>query len=143
MKHGMILTLMMACAFAPVVHAGGGPDRHNPQQWHASGPGHNNHRAPSSLHSHQHGNGYGNHAHYGKPGGMREHFSWRGRDYRKGQPAPQRFRGQRYRVNDWHARGLHQPPSGHYWTRIDGNYVLIAATTGIITGILLGNIFSR
>lgn len=29
------------------------------------------------------------------------------------------------------------PPEGHHWSYIDGNYVLIAAATGIITSILV------
>ncbi|PWC11430.1 hypothetical protein B4923_13965 [Brenneria roseae subsp. americana] len=69
----------------------------------------------------------------------RDHFVWSGNDFRKGHPAPQRFRGDSYRVNDWRARGLHEPPAGQHWAYIDGNYVLIAAATGIITAILLNS----
>ena len=34
-------------------------------------------------------------------------------------------------------RSLPPPPEGHHWSYIDGNYVLIAAATGIITSILV------
>ncbi len=62
---------------------------------------------------------------------------WRGNDFRKGHPAPAPFRGDEYRVRDWSDRGLPPPPEGHHWSHIDGNYVLIAAATGIITSILV------
>lgn len=52
-------------------------------------------------------------------------------------PPPPRFRGDDYRVYDWHARGLQAPPPGEHWAYIDGNYVLIAAATGIITSIIM------
>ena len=67
----------------------------------------------------------------------RNHFAWRGNDFRKGHPAPAPFRGDEYRVRDWSDRGLPPPPEGHHWSYIDGNYVLIAAATGIITSILV------
>ncbi|EHD21677.1 MULTISPECIES: RcnB family protein [Brenneria] len=67
----------------------------------------------------------------------RDQFAWKGSNFRKGHPAPKRFRGDDYRVNDWHARGLREPPAGQHWAYINGNYVLIAAATGIITAILL------
>lgn len=66
-----------------------------------------------------------------------DHFAWRGNDFRKGHPAPAPFRGDEYRVRDWSDRGLPPPPEGHHWSYIDGNYVLIAAATGIITSILV------
>ncbi|MEC5341674.1 RcnB family protein [Brenneria populi] len=69
----------------------------------------------------------------------RDRFVARGNDFRKGHPVPPRFRGDDYRVNDWRARGLRQPPAGQHWAYIDGNYVLIAAATGIITSILLNS----
>lgn len=66
-----------------------------------------------------------------------DHFAYSGHEFRQGQPAPRAFRSHDYRVNDWHARGLPSPPDGQHWSYIDGRYVLIAATTGIITSILL------
>lgn len=68
-----------------------------------------------------------------------DHFAYGGHDFRKGQPAPQAFRGNDFRVNDWRARGLPAPPRGHHWSYIDGRYVLIAAATGIITSIILNS----
>lgn len=69
----------------------------------------------------------------------RDHFTWSGHDFRKGKPVPQGFRADNYRVKDWRARGLYQPPRGQNWAYINGNYVLIAAATGIVTAILLEN----
>ena len=147
MKKHIALIVMMTCAFTPVVNAAGhgndGPTRHNQQRWYQSAGNHDDRRALQQHDNRQNGNGHANNTRYGKPGGAREHFSWQGRDYRKGQPAPERFRAERYRINDWRDRGLYQPPSGHYWTRINGNYVLIAAATGVIAGILLGNVLSH
>ena len=39
-------------------------------------------------------------------------------------------RGQR--VNDWQHRHLQRPPRGYEWRRVDNNYVLAAAATGLI-----------
>ncbi|MGE0971488.1 RcnB family protein [Klebsiella sp. WOUb02] len=72
-----------------------------------------------------------------------DHFAWNGHDFRKGQPAPERFRGNAYRINDWNDRGLPAPPQGQHWSYIDGNYVLIAAATGIITSILVNGLLSN
>ncbi|MEF3111243.1 RcnB family protein [Raoultella sp. WB_B2P2-3] len=72
-----------------------------------------------------------------------EHFAWNGHDFRKGQPAPERFRGNAYRINDWNDRGLPAPPQGQHWSYIDGNYVLIAAATGIITSILVNGLLNH
>ncbi|MBM7342659.1 RcnB family protein [Pantoea coffeiphila] len=69
----------------------------------------------------------------------RDRFAWNGHDFRRGQPLPPHFRGYDYRIDDWHRRGLYEPPRGAYWGYIDGNYVLIAAATGVITSIILGS----
>ncbi|WJY14513.1 RcnB family protein [Pectobacteriaceae bacterium CE90] len=87
----------------------------------------------------RHNNGNDRKHHSGPVAIERDHFAWKGHDFRKGRPMPSHFQGQRYRVHDWRARGLQQPPSGHYWSYIDGNYVLIAATTGVITAIILNS----
>jgi Ni/Co efflux regulator RcnB len=46
-------------------------------------------------------------------------------------------RGQR--VNDWQNRHLQRPPRGYEWRRVDNNYVLAAAATGLIAGMVLAN----
>jgi|SRR5476649_1356195 len=85
--------------------------------------------------------GHGDRGHNGGPrGGERDHFAWNGHDFRRGHPAPRRFRGDEYRVNDWRERGLREPPRGEHWAYVDGNYVLIAVATGIITSIILDSV---
>lgn len=46
-------------------------------------------------------------------------------------------RGQR--VNDWQNRRLQRPPRGYEWRRVDNNYVLAAAATGLIMGLVIAN----
>ena len=46
--------------------------------------------------------------------------------------------GPTYVVNDWGGYGLAPPPYGYYWRRDGvGNFLLVAATTGIITDLIL------
>ncbi|MBK0062998.1 MULTISPECIES: RcnB family protein [unclassified Acinetobacter] len=63
----------------------------------------------------------------------RPHQNWN-----KGDRVPQQYRGKPYYVNDWRSRELPAPPSGHRWLRINGDYVLVAIATGVISQILLG-----
>jgi Ni/Co efflux regulator RcnB len=46
-------------------------------------------------------------------------------------------RGQR--VNDYKRYHLQRPPRGYEWRRVDNNYVLAAAATGLIMGLVLAN----
>ena len=46
-------------------------------------------------------------------------------------------RGQR--VNDYRRYHLQRPPRGYEWRRVDNNYVLAAAATGLIMGLVLAN----
>jgi Ni/Co efflux regulator RcnB len=46
-------------------------------------------------------------------------------------------RGQR--VTDWRSHHLNAPPRGYEWRRVDNNYVLAAATTGLIASIILAS----
>lgn len=70
-----------------------------------------------------------------------DRFAWRGHEFRRGGPAPREYCGEDYRIDDWRERGLREPPPGQHWADIDGNYVLIAAATGIITSLILNNAF--
>ena len=61
----------------------------------------------------------------------------RGHKWHKGQRLAANQR--RYVVSDWRGRGLRQPPRGYQWVREEnntGDYLLIAAATGIIASIL-------
>ena len=44
-----------------------------------------------------------------------------------------------YRVNDYRHYHLQRPPRGYEWRRVDNNYVLAAAATGLIMGLMLAN----
>ncbi|MEM6050706.1 RcnB family protein [Erwinia sp. P7711] len=57
-------------------------------------------------------------------------------DFHRGRPLPEKYRGEGYQVTDWHKRGLKAPPAGHRWQNVNGNYVLIAVATGVITSII-------
>ncbi|MEN5016399.1 RcnB family protein [Erwinia sp. Eh17-17] len=112
---------------------GNGPDR----QWHQD-RGHDN--RGDDRHDDRDRGDWG-HSDRGRAGPHeRDHFAWNGHDFRRGHPAPERFRGDDYRVNDWRDRGLYEPPHGAHWAYVDGNYVLIAAATGVITSIIIGSL---
>lgn len=67
----------------------------------------------------------------------REMQSSRGHHWRRGQRLS--IAQRRWRVNDWQRRGLRAPPRGYYWVRENnnsGDYLLVAAATGLIASIL-------
>ncbi|MEN0615061.1 RcnB family protein [Klebsiella indica] len=163
MKKILSLAIILSCAFTSVSWADGpgGNDQGQQQIWQKNagrgGPDGNRQQGPGNgaqANNHQ-GNSGNRGSDRGGPGGRgahdnrhqerheQDHFAWNGHDFRKGQPAPQRFRGKDYRVDDWNDRGLPPPPSGQHWSYIDGNYVLIAAATGIITSILINGALSH
>ena len=57
----------------------------------------------------------------------------------KGNRLPPEYRNRKHVVNDWRARRLSAPPRGHQWVNVDNDYVLMAAATGLIAQIILGN----
>jgi len=67
----------------------------------------------------------------------REVTTTRAHKWRKGQRLARNQ--QRYVVSDWSRRGLRAPPRGYRWVREDnnsGDYLLVAAATGLIASIL-------
>lgn len=135
MKKILSLAIILSCALTSVSWADGpGGNNHGQQQvWQQDagrgGPNGNRQQGPQgNPHQARH---------------EQDHFAWNGHDFRKGHPAPERFRGNDYRINDWNDRGLPAPPHGQHWSYIDGNYVLIAAATGIITSILINGALSH
>ncbi|WP_434586031.1 RcnB family protein [Klebsiella sp. R390] len=167
MKKMISLAVMLACAFSSLAYADGPNDSYKPgqqQEWQKGdnrggqdahrqqGPGNNGPQGNGDNHRQggdNRGPGRDQHADnrgQSKPHQDRheqDHFAWNGHDFRKGQPAPEHYRGNDYRVNDWNARGLPAPPQGQHWSYIDGNYVLIAAASGIITSILVNGLLSH
>jgi Ni/Co efflux regulator RcnB len=64
------------------------------------------------------------------------HEGW----YKKGGVMPADYRGNQYVVSDWHSENLRQPPQGYNWVRSDnGDFLLVAVTTGVISSILLSH----
>ena len=60
-------------------------------------------------------------------------------DLRTGHAIPRYYNNRQYVVNDWSGHRLYTPPRGHHWIQVDGDYVLVAAATGIIAHILMGH----
>lgn len=148
MKKMISLAVILSCVLSAQAFADGPNDGHRPgqQQVWQNGPkqgDQNGHHQPGGPGDHHQGNndhrGPDRRGHDDRRQERHEqdHFAWRGNDFRKGHPAPEHYRGDEYRVSNWNERGLPRPPEGHHWSYIDGNYVLIAAATGIITSILV------
>ncbi|MEN4834461.1 RcnB family protein [Pantoea vagans] len=70
---------------------------------------------------------------------MPHHFSYHGQDFERGKPVPEDFRVVDHSIENWNDKGLPPPPDGQRWAYIDGNYVLIAVKTGIVTSIILNS----
>ena len=60
------------------------------------------------------------------------------RKWAKGQRVPAAYRSSRYYVD--HGRyKLRAPPAGHRWVRVDGEFLLIAVTTGLIADAIISS----
>jgi len=61
------------------------------------------------------------------------HEGW----YKRGGHVPSEYRGGSYVVTDWRSQRLRQPPRGYRYVRSDnGDFLLVAITTGIIASII-------
>lgn len=58
--------------------------------------------------------------------------------WQRGRVVEPNYRSDRYWVIDWKERHLYAPPRDHRWLYINGDYVLMAITTGVIANILAG-----
>ncbi|OLO04942.1 RcnB family protein [Salinicola socius] len=101
-------------------------------------PGHGNGHGHGNGRGNDHDRGHHDRHHHDRHGGGRDrdrddHRGW----YKGGHLADHYYRDDRYWVRDWHARHLREPPRGHRWLNIDGDYVLAAVATGVITAIIL------
>ncbi|RQH01131.1 RcnB family protein [Paraburkholderia dinghuensis] len=59
------------------------------------------------------------------------------RDWHRGDRLPMEYRDRNYTVDDWHQHGLSAPPRGYHWVGVNGDYVLAAIATGVITSIIM------
>lgn len=57
----------------------------------------------------------------------------------KGSRVPKQYRTQHYVVQDWQRHGLKRPGRGQQWVQYGGDYLLVAAATGIIAQLVLGH----
>ncbi|WP_109481057.1 RcnB family protein [Paraburkholderia sp. C35] len=77
----------------------------------------------------------------GGPGGPVHREASRGpvphRDWHRGDRLPPDYRGPQYVVDDWRGYDLQPPPSGYQWVQVNGDFVLAAVATGVISSILL------
>ena len=60
----------------------------------------------------------------------------RGHHWRRGERLPPAYRGRNDYVSDYRAHRLRAPPRGYRWVRRDDNYLLVAATTGLIASVI-------
>lgn len=57
--------------------------------------------------------------------------------YREGGRVPDDYRHGNYVVGDWHREHLRPPPRGYHYVRSDnGDFLLVAVTTGVIASII-------
>lgn len=56
--------------------------------------------------------------------------------WRTGQRLPRAYFGPRYYVNDWRTYRLPPPRPGYRWVRRDDDFLLVAATTGLIASVI-------
>jgi Ni/Co efflux regulator RcnB len=60
------------------------------------------------------------------------------RKWSRGQRVPAAYRSTRYQV-DYRRYKLRAPPSGHRWVRVDNEFLLIAAATGLVTEAIIAS----
>lgn len=57
--------------------------------------------------------------------------------WQRGERLPDEYRHGGY-VN-WRSHHLHAPPRGYQWVQVDGDYVLVALTTGLIADLIINS----
>jgi Ni/Co efflux regulator RcnB len=68
--------------------------------------------------------------------GRKHHDVRKKQRWSKGQRFDRDYR--RYRVDerDYRRYRLHNPPRGYHWVRVDNDFILVAAATGIISSVI-------
>ncbi|MGH8158218.1 MAG: RcnB family protein [Rhodanobacter sp.] len=57
--------------------------------------------------------------------------------YKRGGHMPAEYRGDSYVVSNWRGEHLRAPPRGYHYVRSDnGDFILVAITTGVIASII-------
>ena len=70
---------------------------------------------------------------HGYKGGYVRHNNWK-----KGYRMSKTDWGRGMVISDYRSYSLTPPPRGYQWRYIDGNYVLAAVATGIISSVIIG-----
>jgi Ni/Co efflux regulator RcnB len=95
------------------------------------------------YHDHDdHGHDHGRHDDHGWHDDHHDHGRHVGWDkhYHRGEYLPERYRAREYYVTDYQRYHLYAPPRGYVWVQGDaGEFVLIAAATGLIVNELVGH----
>ena len=60
-------------------------------------------------------------------------------DWHKGERLSSDYRNRQYVVDNWHEHGLRQPPRGYQWVGVGGDYLLVAAASGVIAQVILSH----
>jgi Ni/Co efflux regulator RcnB len=108
------------------------------------GNGHDDNRGNNAMMMDRHDDNRGNNAmvqrHDDYRGNsMMRHDNGRHRGWYKGGRIERNDWNRGQRISDYRRYHLNRPPRGYEWRRVDNNYVLAAAATGIIASILLAN----
>lgn len=59
-------------------------------------------------------------------------------EYRRGHHLRPEYRG--YYVRDYQDRGLHVPPRGYEWRRVDDRYLLVSIASGVIASVIINSL---
>jgi Ni/Co efflux regulator RcnB len=121
----MLKRLLLAAAAASLL--GGAPALADPGHGHGRGHGHG---GPPPGHDNGLHRGWYKGSDYGPPG-HRRHWA-------RGEYLPRSYISPAYYV-DYRVHHLRPPPPGYRWVRVDGDYVMVAFTTGLIAGLVLGH----
>jgi Ni/Co efflux regulator RcnB len=106
--------------------------------------GHDDNRGNNAMMMDRHDDSRGNNAmmqrHDDNRGNsMMRHDNGQHRGWYKGGRIERNDWNRGQRISDYRRYHLNRPPRGYEWRRVDNNYVLAAAATGIIASILLAN----
>lgn len=147
-----LLNLSAACAVMLMFASGAafaqdhdndnhGHDRDHHSQKHDK-HGHDRHDNRNDHEDDYRGHDYRDHDYRGRPQVHYTNWHDRGRHegwYHRGGYLPVEYRT-RYVVTDWRRDRLREPPRGYDWVRSDnGDFLLVAITTGIIADLILNH----
>jgi Ni/Co efflux regulator RcnB len=127
--------LAATASFAQPAPQGPGPDQYHGQPGgpgYHGGPDHGPEMNPHDAHYDQHGHNAPRPPEHADNGPYHQ-------DWRKGERLSNDYRDRQYVVDNWHEHGLHQPPRGYHWVGVGGDYLLVAAASGIIAQIVLSH----